>query len=316
MAATIELRPLSPAFGTEVIGFEPNFPLDDATIELLRNAFDERGLLVFRDLDIDFPAQAYLTKMLIRQETEADDPVAGTASLSDGWYISNEREGGVAPHGRLQFHIDGMWADNPFQVLSLYATAVDDSAPPTIFVSGVDAWRTLPDDLRARADALSALHTTGEVRRGDLTDVLLTTVEKEITTTKPLGWEHPRTGDVVLYASEQMTREIVDLDADEGEALLVELFEHMYDDDARVEHHWRLRDLVIWDNIAVQHGRPNLPPGSPPRTMRKAGYPMPTMAEDEIPLPVPAARSTPTPEHLGVDGHIRTRTLRCSENWA
>ena len=288
--ATIELRPLSPAFGAEVIGFEPNFPLDDETIELLRTTFDERGVLVFRDLDVDFAGQAYLTKMVIRQDTEADDPAAGTSSLSDSWYISNDREGGVAPHGRLQFHVDGMWADNPFQVLSLYATAVDDSAPPTIFVSGVAAWRTLPDDLRARADGHTAQHTTGEVRRGDLTDVMLTAVDKEITTTKPLGWAHPRTGDVVLYASEQMTRGIVDVDPEEGEALLEELFEHMYDEDARVEHHWRLRDLVIWDNIAVQHARPNLAPGSPPRTMRKAGYPMPSMSEDEIPNVVPAAR--------------------------
>jgi taurine dioxygenase len=62
MAQAIELRPLSPAFGSEVVGFEPRFPLDDATTWLLRDAFDQRGLLVFRDLDLDFPAQAYLTK--------------------------------------------------------------------------------------------------------------------------------------------------------------------------------------------------------------------------------------------------------------
>jgi alpha-ketoglutarate-dependent taurine dioxygenase len=290
MVQSIELRSLSPAFGAEVIGFEPTFPLDDGTIELLRAAFDERSLLVFRDLDIDHPAQVYLTKMLIGQETDDDDPVAGTATVSDSWYISNEREGGVAPHGRLQFHVDGMWADHPFQVLSLWATAVDDSAPPTIFVSNVEGWRTLPDDLRARAEHRSAVHTTGEVRRGDLTDVMLTTVEKEITTTKPLGWEHPRTGAIVLYASEQMTREVVGLDHHHSEALLAELFAHLYADGARVEHHWQLRDLVVWDNIAVQHARPNLPPGSAPRTMRKVGHPMPTMAADEMPVTVPAAR--------------------------
>jgi len=279
----IEIRALGPAFGAQVIGFEPRLPLDDTTCVLLREAFDERGLLVFRDLDLDHGGQVYLTKMLIRKEGEVDDPTGGRPLSADNWYISNQREGSAAPFGRLQFHADGMWADEPFEVLSLYGSEVAEPAVPTSFVSGVHAWRTLPEDLCTRVRGLRAVHTAGEVRRGDLTDVLSTTVERPPSTIKPLVLPHPRTGASVLYACEQMTKGLVDLDPREGENLLERLFAHLYDPAARVDHQWRARDLVVWDNIAIQHARPNVLSDGPARTLRKVGYPMPLLAPDQMP---------------------------------
>jgi alpha-ketoglutarate-dependent taurine dioxygenase len=128
------------------------------------------------------------------------------------------------------------------------------------------------------------LHTTGEVRRGNLTDVFLTSVEKVTSTVKPIALEHPRTGTTVLYACEQMTQEIPDLEPDASEQLLVALFDHMYEPDATLDHHWRERDLVVWDNIAVQHARANVGTDGPARTFRKVGHPMPRMAAEEIPV--------------------------------
>ena len=278
----IEIRPLGPAFGAEVTGFEPRVPLDDATTALLRDAFDEYGLLVFRDLDIAHPAQVYLSKLLIRREHEPDD-APGRPPITDGWYISNQREEAAAPFGRLQFHADGMCDETSFEVLSLYGTEVGQPATPTTFVSAVHAWQTLPPELRTRVDGLRAFHTSGAIRRRDVTDVLVIEVERPRTSVKPLALVHPRTGETVLFACEQMTQEIVDLEADESEGLLGKLFDHMYDPAVRLDHEWRERDLVVWDNIAVQHARPNVVAGGPPRTLRKTGYPMPTLTPDQMP---------------------------------
>jgi hypothetical protein len=41
-----------------------------------------------------------------------------------------------------------------------------------------------------------------------------------------------------------------------------------------VEHHWRTSDLVVWDNIALQHARPNVTAEGPARTLRKASETM------------------------------------------
>ena len=280
----IEIRALGAPFGAEVTGAEAAGPLDEITCAQLRDAFDHYGLLVFRDLDIDHAAQVWLTRMLIGKENEADDPSSGRPPAQDTWYISNRREASAAPYGRLQFHSDAMWAAEPFEVLSLYGLEVAQPAVPTYFVSAVHAWRTLPDDLRDRVAALHALHTSAGVRRGDLTNLVTLTVERPPTTVKPLVLTHPRTGDSILYACEQMTQEISDVAPDESEPLLERLFDHMYDPVARVEHKWRERDLVVWDNLAVQHARPNVDNEGPARTLRKVGHPMPRLEREEIPI--------------------------------
>jgi alpha-ketoglutarate-dependent taurine dioxygenase len=277
----LNVREITPAFGAEVSGLDATVPLDDETCAYLQQLFDDRGVLVFRDLDLPHKAQLWISKMLIRQQHLPDQ--AGTAQVDDNFYISNRREKSAAPFGRLQFHADTMWADDPFQVLSLYGVEVEQPAVPTIFVSATYAWDTLPADLRARVEGLSALHTAGEVRRGDLTDVLVSTVERPPSTVQPLAKPHPRTGRTILYACEQMTKEIVGLPREEGEALLEELFEHLYAPDHRWQHEWRQGDFVVWDNLAMQHARPNVVVEGPVRTLRKAASPVPQLKFDELP---------------------------------
>ena len=52
--AELQLRELTPAFGTEITGLDPQAALsDEATQAELRTLFDARGVLVFRELEID-----------------------------------------------------------------------------------------------------------------------------------------------------------------------------------------------------------------------------------------------------------------------
>jgi hypothetical protein len=67
----LEVRDLNPLFGAEIIGFEPKMPLDDATLLKLRALFDDKGMLVFRDLDTDREFQNYLSYALIGKEPPA-----------------------------------------------------------------------------------------------------------------------------------------------------------------------------------------------------------------------------------------------------
>jgi alpha-ketoglutarate-dependent taurine dioxygenase len=277
----LEVRELTTAFGAEVSGFEPTVPVDEHTCRVLQELFDDRSLLVFRDLELGHREQLWISKMLIRQEHVPDRP--GTAQVDDNFYVSNRRMDSAAPFGRLQFHADTMWADQPFEVLSLYGVEVEQPAVPTLFVSGVHAWATLPDELRERVRSLSALHTAGEVRRGDLTDVLVSTVQRPPSTVQPIARTHLRTGKTVLYACEQMTKEVVGFAPDESERLLDEIFAHLYDPAGRWEHDWRTGDFVVWDNLAMQHARPNVMTEGPARTLRKAASPVPQLNLDQVP---------------------------------
>jgi taurine dioxygenase len=277
--AELQLRDLTPAFGTEITDLDPHRALADAgTCRALLQLFDRRGVLVFRDLDVDQPTQANLVRMLIGLGPLDGGETGSARPTGEPFYVSNKEPDGGAPFGRLLFHSDMMWSDHTFQVLSLYGVEVEPPVTPTLFTSGVDAWNTLPDELRAKVEGLTAVQGHAEDERAralDDPDVLVTTFENLQTRTTSVGHVHPRTGETVLYVSQQMTREIEGLSREESEALLEQLFAHLYRTERVYEHDWRRHDLVAWDNIAVQHARPNVTLEGPVRTLRKIFAPLP-----------------------------------------
>jgi alpha-ketoglutarate-dependent taurine dioxygenase len=268
---------LTPALGSEVKGFTQDL-LDDAGVcRQLQELFDDRGVLVFRELDLTHAAQLRIAEVLIQKELGPGTP------REDRWYISNRREKSAAPYGRLQFHADMMWSDEPCELISLYAVEVEPPVSPTTFVSTTHGWASLGNELRSRVEGRHALHTAGEVRRGDMSDVILTDVENPPTTVKPLELRHSRTGQSLLYACEQMTKAIVDVPESDSEPMLEELFAVMYDEEVRLDHQWLTGDFVVWDNLAVQHGRPNVAEEGPTRTLRKVAAPMPVLTKEQMP---------------------------------
>jgi alpha-ketoglutarate-dependent taurine dioxygenase len=273
----LESVDLSTAIGAEVTGFTEDM-LDDAGVcHPLQDLFDRREVIVFRDLTLTHAGQLRLAEVLIQKELGPGTP------REDRWYISNRRERSAAPYGRLQFHADMMWSEEPCELISLYAVEVEPPVVPTTFVSTTHAWESLGDELRSKVADKHALHTAGEVRRGNMEDVILTNVVDPPTTVKPLEMRHPRTGESLLYACEQMTKAIVDVPEAESEPLLEELFAVLYADGARIEHHWRTGDLVVWDDLAAQHGRPNVTEQGPVRTLRKVAAPMPVLTKEQMP---------------------------------
>ena len=266
--AGLEIRELHPALGAEVIGLEPSVPLDDETVRRLREAFDARSVLVFRGLDIDNEFQRYLTYTLVGADVPAPDSDEAQRS---GPMISNREEGGAAPYGRLLFHCDTMWAETPHPNLSLYGLRLSEPTVPTMFVSMGYGWDTLPDDLRARVKGLSARHGHDNYypNRGGDDDVVDSYFDEAISVVRPVAYAHPRTGRTLLYVSQQVTMEIVGLPEAESNELLEELYEHLYAPEQILQHDWRERDLVIWDNIAAQHARGNVDLEGPERTLRK-----------------------------------------------
>lgn len=274
--AELQLRELTPAFGTEITGLDPQAALsDDATQAQLRTLFDTRGVLVFRAVDVDQTQQADIIRMLIGLGPLAPGESPTGRAGSQPFYVSNKEENGGAPFGRLLFHSDMMWSEHTFRVLSLYGIEVEQPASPTIFASATHAWSTLPDDLRTEVEHRSAIQGHDEAGRADDPNVLVSKFEDLPTRTTPVALPHPRTGDTVLYVSQQMTQAIDGLERDESEALLERLFAHLYRDELLYEHDWRNHDLVAWDNIAVQHARPNVTLDGPVRTLRKVYAPVP-----------------------------------------
>ena len=267
---------IRPEFGAEVWGLDIHNTLNEDDRRRLREAFDNRGALLFRDVEVTADDQMALAGILVGGDVPFDRTGLDRFARLYPTNVSNRDENGNAPYGSLLFHSDMMWNENPMELLSLYGIDVEQPSVPTIFCSTTDAWERLPDDLRARVEGLSAVHVTGQQQRGDNTEELLNPIRTEMrSTTKPIGLNHPRTGRTILYVSQMMTSEVAGLPSEESEELLQTLFSYLYDPAHSWQHEWRKGDLVLWDNLAVQHGRPNVSLEGPARTLRKVIAPVP-----------------------------------------
>jgi taurine dioxygenase len=279
-----QARDVHPTIGAEITGVDLDADLDDTTVEFLRETFDSRGLLVFRDVEIPRVRQYVLCEVLRGREVPTAGDAAAAAARQEHFYVSNRRERATAPMGRLLFHSDGMWTDESFEVLSLHAVDVEPPVPPTTFASATAGWAMLSDEMQARLAPMHALQVGGpedfhESRRqrfGD--DVMQTVRDNAPSFTLPVSRVHPRTGQTILFLAENHTKQIIELPLDASDELLDELFVDLYGDDNVYEHHWRNGDLVVWDNLSLQHGRPNVTLDGATRTLAKIGLPIPTSA--------------------------------------
>ncbi len=69
-------------------------------------------------------------------------------------------------------------------------------------------------------------------------------------------YQPPHLGPKTLLVNELQTSHIVELPRDEGEALLQEVFSLLYGTADLYTHDWEPDDVIIWDNLALQHCRP------------------------------------------------------------
>jgi alpha-ketoglutarate-dependent taurine dioxygenase len=269
----VQIRKLSPSVGAEVQGVDFKSEISADTWRQLCQAFDEMGVLVFRDVDVDVATQHYVVETL---------HYGGDMSKLEGintegfGYVSNKEEDGGAPYGRLLYHVDMHWSEIPFQTPSLYGYEVEPGTAPTTFVNTVHSWATLPDEMKERLKGLTARHESGQQGRGNTSyeaELIQPDWARPHETITPVAMKHPRTGQTMLYVCEQQTREIVGLPKAESDALLDQLFAHIYRPELIIEHHWRTRDLVIWDNMSIQHSRHYVEGGGPVRTLRKIHAP-------------------------------------------
>jgi taurine dioxygenase len=137
------------------------------------------------------------------------------------------------------------------------------------------AYQQLSDSVKERLEGLQGLFAANYTTTSDdsgtaraAKDVLDPTWPRAI---HPVVVPHPITGERCVYVEEMQTVEILGLAPDDGDALLDLLFERLYDPANIYEHNWRNGDLVVWDNLVVQHARRKVG-AQIPRTLRRVVF--------------------------------------------
>jgi taurine dioxygenase len=77
--------------------------------------------------------------------------------------------------------------------------------------------------------------------------------------THPLLYNDPVSRKESLIVDSLFMDRIVGLDRDASEALRAEAHSYLYAPENIYRHDWTVGDLVVWNNVALQHSRPELP---------------------------------------------------------
>lgn len=237
-------------FGIELTGVDLAAPLPEGLADRLPGLLDRHKLILLRDQRLNEDQQADFCAHF--------GPVLGAR----GEYRQLSSDGNLGA-GPLSWHSDLAFTEEPFQAISLLATKVNDGQSWTAFADGT---RPLPAELAERLKDRDALTVISMIQTHrtvgyNVPDFLPHMVRPAVIT-------HPRTAEPVLYVSDMQTARIEGLAKVESDALLQDLFAHLYDPANVYRHHWRNGDLVIWDNVALSHSRCDLA-GMHPRKMQR-----------------------------------------------
>jgi len=254
MVSRVTHRRLEP-FGVEVeLDGSPD-RLGDSDKDELRRLHALDGLTLIRGLKLSMAEQLDLCSIfgpVMRESTE-------------NYLVSNVHKEGLLGSRELLFHNDIPYVPMPYLGGSLHAVEVDADANPTLFASGLRSYERLPQALRNRIEGLNALHVRERVegRRNHLTDMW----PGDMCSAHSIVGRRKSDGRPYLFVNQNMTAHVVGLAEADSEALIEELFSYLYAPDAIYEHRWTNGDIIIWDNLTVQHARKAIASGT--RTLQR-----------------------------------------------
>ncbi len=259
----IGLRPLTPTVGAEVRGVNLA-ALQPGEFEAIREAFDRYAGLLFRDQTLS-PDQLVAFSRRFGDLDHApvmENGQTAVPGLPEVYLISNIKDGdgkeiGSLGSGEAVWHTDMSYLDMPPDISMLHAIEVPPSGGDTWLCGMHAAYLALPDDLRQQVASLRIKHdgtfnSGGYVRQG----VTVSDDPRETPGTyHPAICAHPRTGVPLLYLGRRRMAHVEGMGLEESEALLDRLWEYATLAENAYDHHWRVGDVLMWDNRATMHRR-------------------------------------------------------------
>jgi taurine dioxygenase len=244
----LTVRPLSPV-GGEVSGIDLREELPENVKQRLRDAYNTYALLILHDQEMSNDDQVRFTAIFGNPSEQGGVPggVNFVTSLHERGFTS----GGdmqLYSVGELKFHFGHSFHEKPLKGVMLYGMEIP---PPemggnTLFVDSRLAFKLLPAALRSRIANLKVRHKSPHTPK---------------TADHPLIYTHPDTGEQFLYLSRRHVEGILDVSAEESAALIDELASYIEDRPEIVYRHiWKPKDLVVWDNLRMQHARTHYDP--------------------------------------------------------
>lgn len=249
----MEIRPLTPHTGVEVLGVDLHKQVDRAKLnQLLAN----HSVVVFRDQKLSPPeymkaAQNWgeIMPQMLERFTLPEYPLVGFVSSED-----TDKPGGKRMVRGEQYHTDHSNFPAPPKATLLHAVTIPSVGGDTQFVNVHASYEDLPPETKSRIDPLKVLHVYLSSRSPRRKAVLSQEEKDRIPETwQPLVSRHPESGRKGLYLNTAHMERIEGMPDEEAFKLIGELMAHATQPRYEYRHKWRRGDMVIWDNRSVLH---------------------------------------------------------------
>jgi taurine dioxygenase len=134
----------------------------------------------------------------------------------------------------------------------LEAVEFEPGSTPTCFRDMYTAFEMLPAPLRAQLEYKQSINFDPKLPGPEELPRLCDAMH-------PIFTAHPHSGRRALYICD-FTAAVAGMDTPDSDAIMRQLREHAEANAPRYEHHWEVGDIVVWDNVGVQHRRDAIPP--------------------------------------------------------
>lgn len=258
----MDIRPLAPVMGAEVVNLDLGGDLDDASFETIHQAFLDHIVLVFRDQRLSPSEHVAFSRrfgdLAVHVKAEYLLPNQPEVLILSNKKHPDGSAMGFEDAGRY-WHSDMSYVDEPPLGSLLYALELPPEKGDTLFCNMYAAYETLPEETKARIARLSAAHSyvasfEGKTKSGYARDTLSEEQKAQLReVVHPVVRTHPETGRKALYVNPGFTVRIEGLPENEAAALLDELIEHATKPEFQYRHVWQPHDLVLWDNRCAMH---------------------------------------------------------------
>jgi taurine dioxygenase len=255
---SLEIIPAGPAVGAEIRGIDLSRPLGDNAFAEIEHAYDEYGVIFFRDQRIAPEQQVAFTRRFgeiefnifgERWSVPGNPEIVVLSNITD-----NGKPTGVRRAGE-NWHSDMCYTARPPRGTMLYAHEIPTlyglPLGDTEFASAAAAWDALPAPMQTFLDGKRAVFDFRGRKRA------LTPTREEIErnppVTHPIVRTHPHTGRKCLYVMRDDCTGIEGLDEEEAAGLICALADHIAKPAFIYRHQWHVGDLLLWDNCTVQH---------------------------------------------------------------
>jgi alpha-ketoglutarate-dependent taurine dioxygenase len=257
--STARIEPIKPHMGG-IVHVAKEHLLDDQTIAAVREALEDRGVLVFPRMNLTDAEQLSFTDRLgTRLNYNRKAPGTGAGDEEDVYAITLDKKVNTQPEyvlGTFFWHIDGVTIDQPLPKATLLtARKLSPTGGQTEFASTYAAYENLPETEKQALEGVKVVHRMEAAMRPVFEQIPEEDLARwrgmSAVMTHPLVWTHGSGRKSLVIGSHADS--VVGRPIPHGRSLLVRLQEWAAQPAFSYRHEWQEGDLVIWDNCGCMH---------------------------------------------------------------